>query len=108
MNPRFVRAVILLLLLGAGIALGAYAVEADKEARVLCGLFRPGTAEAEMDRIIGTAHFLQVVETLEGERRVREVSTPWNLRSYGCRVRLANGAVVGKEAWDAFDWLGRD
>lgn len=108
MSSRFIRAVILLLLVGAGIALGAYAVEADKELRVLCGLFRPGTPEAELDRIVGTAHFLRVAEFIEGERRVREVYSPWNLRTYACRVSLAGGVVAGNEVRDAFDWLGRD
>ncbi len=108
MSTRIVRgAILLLLLLGIGAA-GVYAVEADKEVRVLCGMFRPGTAEAEMDRIFGTANFLRVDESVEGQRELREVYSAWNLGRNGCRVALAGGVVVSSEAWNGFSWLGRD
>ncbi len=108
MSSRFFRNLVLLLLAAGAGALGFYAVEADKEVRILCGMFRPGTAEAEMDRILGTAHFLRVDESAEGQRELREVYSAWNLGRNGCRVALAGGVVVSSEAWNGFNWLGRD
>ena len=114
MNPRIVSAAIALVLVLGGVVLGVYAVEADKEVRILCGLFRPGTSEAEMDRILGTANLLRVEETLDesardlpcespgGERRVREISSRWNLERNGCRVVLAEEVVVSNQAWERF------
>ncbi len=102
LSSRGWRIVILTGLILA-IAVGAvYAVEADKEVRILCGLFKPGTPEAEMDRIIGTASFLQVEEIREDERRVREVSSLVNLGRNGCRVTLAEGEVVQLQVRDGF------
>ena len=107
MSTRIVRgAILLLLLLGIGAA-GVYVVEADKEVRILCGLFRPGTPEAEMDRILGTANFLRIDESVEGQRDLREVYRGWYVGRHGCRVGRAGGVIVSSEAWDGFDWLGR-
>jgi hypothetical protein len=91
--------VIVLLLLGTSVAVGLYAVEADKEVRILCGLFKPGMSEREMDRVLGTADFLQVVETREPGQTVRVVHSRWNLGRTGCEVGLADGAVVSNEVW---------
>lgn len=102
MSPRIARLLILLILaVGVG-ALGVNAVEADKEARILCGLFKPGTSEREMDRILATANYLQVVETREFGETVRVVHTRWNLGRTGCRVTLGGGQVVSNETWDGF------
>jgi len=102
MSPRIARILILMILaLGAG-ALAVYAMEADKEVRILCGLFQPGTPKSEMDRILGTAHFLDVVESFEDGRRLRVISSRWNMGRNGCRVGLADGVVVSKQDWEGF------
>ncbi|MEE4175575.1 MAG: hypothetical protein V2I57_15100 [Xanthomonadales bacterium] len=108
MNPRLFRFLVLSLLLIGVVVTGVYAVEADKEVRILCGLFKPGTSEREMDRILGTASFLDVVETRESGQTVRVVHSRWNLGRNGCRVVLADGALVSRQDWDAFDRLGSD
>jgi hypothetical protein len=105
MNARVLRLAILLLLALGGAALGFYGVEADKEVRILCGLFTPGTPEREMDRIVGTANFLQVVETNEFGETVRVVHSRWNLGLRGCRVKLDDGVIVGNETWSGFGGL---
>jgi hypothetical protein len=97
--------VILLFLVLGGVALGLYAVEADKEVRILCGLFKPGTPEREMDRIVATANFLQVVETSEFGETVRVVHSRWNLGYRGCRVKLDDGVITGNETWNGFGGL---
>lgn len=103
MNARIVRIVIALLLIGGGVAVGIYASEADKEVRVLCGMFRPGTFEVEMDRVLGTAQFLEFEESVVGDRRIRVIHTPWNLGRNGCRVELKGGVVSSNQSWDGFD-----
>jgi hypothetical protein len=107
MNSRFFRFLVLALLLIGVVVTSVYALEADKEVRILCGLFQPGLSETEMDRILGTAHFLRVDEPVEGQRGLREVYSAWNLGRNGCRVELADGLIIGSEAWNGFNWLGR-
>lgn len=102
MNARLFRFVVLLILLGGAVVVGLYAVEADKEARILCGLFEPGMSEREMDRVLGTAEFLQVVDTRERGQILRVVHTRWNLGRTGCRVTLMDGAVVSNAPWEGF------
>lgn len=78
MSPRTIR-MLVLLILAAGIGVvGVYADEADKEARILGGLFKPGMPEREMDRIMTTAEFPQVAETRAFGETVRVVHTRWN------------------------------
>ena len=108
MSSRAWRIVILIGLVLAGAVAAVYAVEADKEVRILCGLFKPGTPEAEMDRIIGTANLLRVEETREDERKVREVYSRVNLGRNGCRVTLAEGEVVQLQVRDGFWGLGKE
>ena len=87
------------LLLLAGLAWGVYAVEADREVRVLCGLFQPGTPRAEMDRILSTAHFLRVEQSGEGDSLVRTVYSRVNLGRNGCVVEVDGGAVRSLQRW---------
>ena len=100
-----IRVLVLLILLAGGVMVGLYAVEADKEVRILCGLFTPGTSEREMDRIVGTANFLQVVETREYGETVRVVHSRWNLGYRGCRVKLDGGVIAGNQTWNGFGGL---
>lgn len=100
MSARVIRALVGLVLLVGVVVTGVYAVEADKEVRILCGLFKPGTSEREMDRIVGTASFLEVVETRETGQTLRVVHSRWNLGRTGCRVRLDDGVIVANEGWD--------
>ncbi len=103
-----IRVLVSLILLGGAVVVGLYAVEADKEVRILCGLFKPGTPEREMDRIVGTANFLQVVETNEFGETVRVVHSRWNLGLRGCRVKLDDGVIVSYESWYGFGRLVAD
>ena len=100
-----IRVLVLLILLAGGVMVGLYAVEADKEVRILCGLFKPGTSEREMDRIVGTANFLQVVETREYGETIRVVHSRWNVGYRGCRVKLDDSVIVGNETWNGFGGL---
>ena len=103
-----IRVLVSLILLGGAVAVGLYAVEPDKEVRILCGLFKPGTPEREMDRILGTANFLDVVETSENGQRLRVVSSRWNLGRNGCQVALADGLIAGNPPWEGFGRLTPD
>ncbi len=105
MSSRAIRFLVLLILLAGGFLVGLYAVEADKEVRILCGLFKPGTPEREMDRIVGTANFLQVVETREYGETIRVVHSRWNVGYRGCRVKLDDGVIIGNEPWNGFGGL---
>ena len=105
MSSRAIRFLVLLILLAGGVVVGLYAVEADKEVRILCGLFKPGTPEREMDRIVDTANFLQVVETREFGETIRVVHSRWNLGYRGCRVKLDGSVIVGNEVWNGFGGL---
>lgn len=108
MSSNVIRKLIVLLFLaGAGVT-GFYAFEADKEVDILCGLFKRGTTEAELNRIIGTASFLKVDETREDQRRVLDVYSQWNFGRNGCRVYVANGAVARNDTWNGFDRLVED
>jgi hypothetical protein len=87
------------ILLVAGLVWGIYAVESDREVRVLCGLFQPGTPRAEMDRILSTAHFLRVEESREADILARTIYSRINLGRNGCVVELAGGVVRHTRAW---------
>lgn len=69
-------------------------VEAEKEARILCGLSRPTTPAAEIDRLFGTANLLRVAGDTVGSRVTLRVSSPRNLGLSGCTLSLQDGAVV--------------
>ena len=99
MTPRAQRLVIAALLVIGGAVWSVYAVEADKEGRILCGLFQPGTPQREMDRILGTANLLRVEESQADGRLSRKVYSRLNLGRNGCRVVLAEGRIQRLEHW---------
>ena len=102
MSSKTIRLLVMLVLaVGIGVV-GLYAVEAHKEARVLCGLFKPGTSEREMDRVLATANWLQTVDTREYGQTVRVVHSRWNVGMAGCRVVLENGGIASNESWNRF------
>ena len=83
------RAVVLVATLWALISW----VEAEKEARVLCALSKPGTSATEIDRLFGTANLLNVQQESSGARRTLHVTSFWNLALSGCEITIDNGAV---------------
>lgn len=87
------------LLTSGGVVWGIYAVEADKEVRILCGLFQPGTPQGEIDRILGTANLLRVEESENRGILVRKVHSRLNLGRNGCYVELENGVTRSLERW---------
>ncbi|MBX3174760.1 MAG: hypothetical protein KF709_10125 [Gemmatimonadaceae bacterium] len=79
-----------------------YWVEAEKEARVLCGLATVSTPESEVQRMFGTATLLRVEATVEGTTRELRAASPMNLGLSGCTVTMTDGAVSATVAWEHF------
>jgi hypothetical protein len=81
-------------LLGAALYAAVYWVEAEKEVRILCGLSRPGTPAAEIDRLYGTATLLTLARDSVAGASTLRASSARNLRVNVCTVRLAGGVVT--------------
>jgi len=89
-----VAAVVVALILG-GAAGTVLWFEADKEVRILCGLMTAGTPRAEVARILGTAHLLEVhPEGVDPEAAAAlAFDAPANARTTRCRLRLDEAGV---------------
>lgn len=72
-------------------------VEAEKEVLVLCALSGPGTTEAELQRLVGTAALTRLADdTVVADRTVR-MSSGRNLSLTGCTVAVEDGVVIHRE-----------
>lgn len=90
---------VLLVFARAIVAYGAffltmYWVEAEKEARVLCGLSKTGSSAREVDRTFGTANLLRVRSDSAGARRTLHVASAHNLHLSGCTLTIEGGVVT--------------
>jgi hypothetical protein len=81
--------------LGVAIGVLVYWVEAEKESRILCGLSRPGTDLAEIERLYGTANLLRVRRDSAGSQVTYRIASPRNLSLTGCTLTLQGGVVTG-------------
>lgn len=91
---RKVRVVAGALVLVVTLGVLVYWVEAEKESRILCGLSRPGTARAAIDRLFGTANLLRVRRDSAGSRITLRIASPHNLSLTGCTLIVQDGVVT--------------
>lgn len=85
------------LLLSALLAAGIFANEAHKEVRILCALFKPGTSQGTVDRILATRKLSHVSTETAGAHKRLEISSWFNFRLTGCSVTLEEEVVTVSE-----------
>lgn len=89
-------------MLGAALGVLVYWVEAEKESRILCGLSRPGTASAEIDRLFSTANLLRVRRDSAGAQVTLRIASPRNLLLTGCTLTLKDSVVTDRLIHERF------
>lgn len=76
------------------IVAGIFASEAEKEVRILCSMFEPGSSLARVEEILDTGNLLHISTEVSGEYRHLEISSWFNLRLTGCSVQIDRGFVT--------------
>ncbi len=128
-EPLVFRTAIRLVLGMAVILAGAWAVvtwtESEKEVRILCSMFQPGTAEDDVIRMLETGNLLRYRVTSEAAggdegavaspgpgKRELFIDSPHSLGTCRCTVVVAGGQVESAEYLETFDfsrwgaWVG--
>lgn len=82
----------LVAMLGVVVA-GVYWIEAEREIRILCGMMKPGTTTADMERMLGTRRHSNVRTDAEGG--VIRLTSWQNFHTSECTITTDGRRVLG-------------